>query len=136
MKLREILKSLANAIAEEAERNPKFEAKIWEVFGSSEDFRADSSSRNRAQSSQSKMSRGRHRRPAAVLDPVQVVQEGEQALRDQLSSLTVEQLKDVVADYGMDPSKRAMRWRRPDRITNYIIEVSLARSRKGDAFRS
>ena len=32
-----------------------------------------------------------------------LVRENEQVLREQLSPLTLEQFKDIVADYGMDP---------------------------------
>ena len=39
--------------------------------------------------------------PAAVLDPVVVVGDGEDALRGQLSALSLDQLRDVVAEYGL-----------------------------------
>ena len=69
-------------------------------------------------------------------DAMQKVQENEQVLREQLSVLTVDQLKDVVADHDMDPSKLVMKWRTRERIVNHIVELAMSRSRKGDAFRS
>ena len=71
-----------------------------------------------------------------MLDPIQLIHEGESQLRAGLSELTLEQLKDIVADYAMDPGKRVMRWKRADRIADQIVELSLARAQKGDAFRS
>ena len=50
--------------------------------------------------------------------------------------ITVEELKDIVADHGMDPGKLVMKWKSPDRIIDRIVEISVGRTRKGDAFRS
>jgi hypothetical protein len=57
-------------------------------------------------------------------------------LRSELSSLDIEQLKDVVAQYGMDPGKLVMKWKDAARIIDRIVELSLTRSTKGDAFRA
>jgi hypothetical protein len=46
----------------------------------------------------------------------------------------LEQLKDIVADYGMGPGKLVMKWKTPDRIIGRIVELSLARAVKGDVF--
>ncbi len=80
--------------------------------------------------------RPRHRRPPALLDPVELARESENALRGQLAQLTVEELKDIVADHGMDPGKLVMKWKSPERIIDRIVEISVGRTRKGDAFRS
>jgi len=48
----------------------------------------------------------------------------------------LEQLKDIVADYGMDPGKLVMKWKSSDKVIDRIVEISLARAQKGDAFRS
>ena len=136
MKLRRTLQNLAKAISEEAERNPEFESRIRAAIGLPEaDKGSSSSSRNEA-TSQTSVRRQRNRRTPAVLDPVQIVQESEQSLREQLALLTIEQLKDIVADYGMDPNKLVMKWRTSERIVNHIVEMAISRSRKGDAFRS
>jgi hypothetical protein len=55
-------------------------------------------------------------------------------LRQSLAPLNLEQLKDIIADYGMDPSKLAMKWKTPKRIIDRIVEVSLGRAAKGDVF--
>jgi hypothetical protein len=53
-----------------------------------------------------------------------------------LGELTLEQLKDIVADYGMDPGKLVLKWKTPDRIIGRIIEVSIGRAKKGQGFLS
>jgi hypothetical protein len=52
-----------------------------------------------------------------------------------LGKLDIEQLRDVVADYGMDTGKLVIKWRTPDRIIDRIVEVSRQRAHKGSAFR-
>ena len=47
--------------------------------------------------------RSRHRRTPAILDPVELARENEAVLHAQLSSLTLEQLKDIVAGYRKVP---------------------------------
>jgi hypothetical protein len=56
--------------------------------------------------------------------------------RTRLAALSIEQLKDIVAEFGMDPgklvikSKNAERNHRPDR------GISMPRAQNADAFRS
>jgi len=50
--------------------------------------------------------------------------------------LNIEQLKDMVAEHGMDQAKLAMKWRTSDRLVDLIASTVAARARKGDAFRS
>ena len=75
------------------------------------------------------------RRAPGRLDPFDVLASGEDALRLRLAELSVEDLKDVVAEHGMDHTKLAMRWRRPERLIDLIVSETKARLTKGDAFR-
>ncbi|TCM80016.1 hypothetical protein EV216_12154 [Rhodovulum steppense] len=70
------------------------------------------------------------------LDPVSVAREGEAALRERLAALSFEQLRDIVADYGMDPGKLVMKWKDQARVLDRIVEVSISQAAKGDAFRA
>jgi hypothetical protein len=70
-----------------------------------------------------------------VLDPFDAAAEGEQALRQALAGLDVEQLKDIVAEQGMDPANLALKWKRNDRLVDLIVTTVNQRSRKGEAFR-
>jgi hypothetical protein len=69
------------------------------------------------------------------LDPVALAAQGEEALRNRLAALTLDQLKDIVADHGMDRDRLVMKWRKPNRVIDRIVEVSISRAHKGDAFR-
>ena len=75
-----------------------------------------------------------NRRAAAVLDPISLAREGEDVLRSKLDALTLEQLKDVVAEHGMDPGRLVMKWKTPDRVIDRIVEYSVVRAKKGEAF--
>ena len=136
MELKRAMQNLAKAISEEAERNPDFEARIRKALGLPAADDSDSRSGQATHMPGTGPPRRRNRRSPAVLDPVQLAQESEQLLREQLALLSLEQLKDIVADHGMDPSKLAMKWKTPERIANHIVEMAISRSRKGDAFRS
>ena len=136
MDLSRAMRNLAIVISEEADRNPEFERRVQEALGLLATEGKNSRSRKETDAVTTGSTRGRNRRTPAVLDPIQIVQESEENLCEQLSPLTVDQLKDIVADYGMDPSKLVMKWKNRERIVNHIVEMAISRSRKGDAFRS
>src|SRR5688572_18970256 len=79
---------------------------------------------------------GGGRRPPAVLDPLAIWREDPALLEPRLRELDIEQLKDVVAHYGLDPSRLALKWKKPDRLINLITEGVQARATKGEAFRA
>jgi len=124
MKLRTALQGLVRAIVEETERNAEFARKVESSLGMGGGTPAPSG-RN---------PKGGNRRTPAVLNPIEVARQGEEALRQRLGALSLEQLKDVVADYGMDPGKLVMKWKTPQRIIDRIVEFSMARAVKGDVF--
>ena len=124
MKLKKALQGLVKAILDEAEQNPAFAQKVEAAL----DIDRSSIAANW------KPKRSTVRRTPAILDPIDTVRLGEQPLRHRLASLSVEQLKDIVADYGMDPGKLVMKWNSPQRIIDRIVEFSLSRATKGDAF--
>ena len=109
-------------IADEADVNPEFDAKLREVL-------------QLIGEGKSVATPGRRRRSPAVLDPVLMARTGEAQLREELHALNIEQLKDIVAQYSMDPDKLVMKWKTHARIVERIVEVSMQRATKGDAFR-
>lgn len=129
------LYKLARIISDEAKRNPEFAEELRTVLEPPAKARRNSKD-SRKRSTAAGISRPANRRPPAVLDPVALAQRGEEALRTALSSLSLEQLKDIVADYGMDQKKLVMKWKTPSRVIDRIVEVSISRAQKGDAFLS
>jgi hypothetical protein len=50
--------------------------------------------------------------------------------------LSLEQLRDIVAEFGMDPGKLVLKWKSPQKVIDRIVEISMPRAQKGDAFRA
>lgn len=132
MSLRITLQKLVEVVSDEAERNPDFSNRLKTVLKSAVPESRPVSTASTAP----RQRRARNRRPPAVLDPIQLAAQGEEALRTALEPLTLDQLKDIVADYGMDQDKLVMKWRKSHRVIERIIETSIRRAHKGDAFRS
>ena len=81
-------------------------------------------------------SRPKNRRGAPALDPYAEIKQGEQVLRQKLTSLSVDQLKDIVSGYALDASRLALKWKDPARLIDLIITTVRSRMEKGDGFRS
>jgi hypothetical protein len=76
------------------------------------------------------------RRTPGVIDPFTVFAEsGETGLRLRLKELTLEQLRDIISEHGMDHDRLAMKWKDPQRVIDRIVERVGSRVAKGSAFR-
>jgi hypothetical protein len=133
--MKKVLNALFKEIVHEAEINPAFQARIEAALGLEERKTSEKSENKPREAGLLQPKRPSNRRPPAVLDPVHLARQGEDVLRTQLAKLDVEQLRDVVADYGLDTGKLVLKWRDPERIIERIIEVSRGRAQKGSAFR-
>jgi len=134
--LRNTLNRLMKVVIDEAERNPDFEAALIDALSSStQGKRKAPKEEPLGPVDEGELKRGKNRRASALLDPVQVVRDGEPALRSALEALSLEQLRDIVAEYGMDPGRLVMKWNTPERVIDRIVEMSVARAHKGNAFR-
>jgi len=133
MTLKKSLRETVKVILEEADKNPEFSARLEAALGMGKHSRT-ANKKSRTQTTGAPK-RGNRRAPAA-LDPVELARRGEAVLRAHLAELDIEQLKDVVADFGMDPGKLVMKWKLPEKIISRIVEISLGRAKKGDAFLS
>lgn len=125
MNIKKPLKAFMAVITEEADRNPEFAEKLAVALG------LDKSNRKVKQP----VKRRSRRRTPAVLDPVALYSEGEALLREKLGLLDLEQLRDIVAECGMDPGKLVMKWKTEQRVIEHIVEVAGTRAKKGQAFR-
>lgn len=142
MKIRILLAQLVEVVADEAEHNSAFRHRLEAALSlrqmdlpvSREDRLREPKPRD--DKPVTDVIRKGGRRTPAVLDPLGLARQGEDVLRKELSLLDIEQLRDVVAQYGMDPGKLVMKWKDTARIIDRIVDLSLARSTKGDAFRA
>ena len=126
-----LIRGLAEAVIDEANNNENFKAKLENVLNFQGVPTVDKS-----QKKGSKGGRSANRRDPAVVDPIALITEGEDRLIERLKGLTDKELKDIIADYAMDPSKLAMKWKDRERLINHIIDASRRRASKGDAFRA
>ena len=117
------MKALYDLVIKEAENNEVFAEKLELIMLNPEKERKTGSTK-----------RSGNRRDKAILDPILLAEEGKLS-KEVLEPLTDKELKDIIADYGMDPSKLAMKWKDRDRVIKLIIDTSQRRASKGDAFR-
>lgn len=119
-----MLARLLTAIASEAERNPRLARALHAAVAVPEGSETDRPKRP-------------HRRAPGVLDPFAVFGDaGEDGLRARLSELSLDQLRDIVAEHGMDNDRLAMKWKDPARVIDRIVERVASRLTKGSAFRA
>lgn len=129
MDLRKLLASVAREVADEAERNPGFRSRLIGLLEINTPRKPKSTA-----DQTSTVKRSASRRAAAVIDPISLARKGDEVLRGELAPLNLDQLLDIVAEYGMDTEKLVMKWRSSDRIIERIVEVSKTRAQKGSAF--
>jgi len=122
---------IARAVADQADTNPDFREMLLRAIHQPE----QTACQMRIPSDVPAVGRGKNRRAPAVLNPIEVVREGEAVLRSRLAVLTLDQLRDIVAEHGLDPGRLVMKWKTPERVIDWIIEKATVRSRHGDAFR-
>jgi hypothetical protein len=132
MSVQDQLMQLMQVIADEASHNPRFSAKLSTVLHHDVGSRSSPPEAKDARTAISPARRGR--RSPAVLDPVAIYAEGEDILRARLRQLDLEQLRDVVAEHGMNPDKLALKWKSSDRIIERVIEMSRSRATKVTRF--
>lgn len=125
MNIKKQIKALMTVIIEEADRNPDFAQRISSAISLDGSGKATEGTKKRHGG----------RRPAAILDPVALFSQGGIVLREQLEKLDLERLRDIVAEYGMDPGKLVMKWKTEQRVIDHIVETAASRAKKGEAFR-
>lgn len=134
MNMKKILTALFREVAHEAENNPLFRKRL-EAIIQPEEKNGKSKDATRGSDLNTASKRPSNRRAPALLDPVHLAKQGDDVLRAELSKLDIEQLRDVVAEYGMDTGKIVLKWRDPNRIIDRVAEVAASRAQKGSAFR-
>lgn len=135
MNIKRTLNGLLREVLSEADANPAFHSRLEAVLAAEEVAKPPKARSGSRGGDSPQPKRSSNRRTAAVLDPVHLARQGEDVLRDKLGMLDVERLRDIVADYGMDPGKLVLKWRDPERIIDRIVEIARGRAQKGSAFR-
>lgn len=128
MALRAKLEALLTAVLEEAERNPGFAARLEAAISGTVEA-GEALARPPTKRSATK-------RADPAIDVLALAARGEAALRDALASLTVDQLKDIVAAHALDRTGKALRWKTRARLIDLIVTEATNRMRKGGAFLS
>lgn len=77
-----------------------------------------------------------HRRDPGPFDPMMVYVDQPDNLKNRLDELSINELKDIIAEHGMDRTKLAMKWKKKERLVDLIMTTVHNRSQKGDAFRT
>jgi hypothetical protein len=76
------------------------------------------------------------RRSPGPFNPFDVFgEQGRAALTLRLEHCSVDELKDIIAEHGMDRDRLAMKWKTPQRLIDRVVETVESRATKGDAFR-
>lgn len=121
------LQAFFQAVIDEARSNEAFARKITDaLYG-------ESDTTTPAEMTDTK--KRTNRRDPAVLDPVQMMMNGDDSLKERLEALSIKELKDIIAEHGMDSSRLALKWKDKNRLISLILDTADRRASKGDAFR-
>jgi hypothetical protein len=124
------LAKVVKVLIDEAVRTPRFANSLTAALN------AVDSSPLKASPAPAKRTPSRRRAPG-VIDPFALYGEiGESGLRDRLGALELEQLRDIIAEHGMDHDRLAMKWKTKARVIDRIVDKVSARTAKGSAFRT
>lgn len=121
--LTRLLRQLAEVVAEEADQNPAFAAKLDGILAE-------------VPSGGGKRPKGARGGSAAEVPDVyaEYQQKGEEEFRLWLRGLSVAVLKGIVKANGFDPGKVSRPWTEPDKFVALITEQLKARLNRGAAF--
>ena len=113
------------AIAHEASKGPRFANALSKAL---RDVDGKPSPTDRPRRS--------NRRNPSIVDIFQIYADGGEAgLRARLGELDLEQLRDIIAEHGMDNDRLAMKWKDHGRVVDRIVDRVVTRAAKGSAFR-
>jgi hypothetical protein len=125
-----VLANVLKVLIDEAVRTPRFAISLTAALN------AAGTSPPNASSPPAKRTPSRRRAPG-VIDPFALYSEiGDNGLRDHLGALELEQLRDIIAEHGMDHDRLAMKWKTKGRVIDRIVNKVSARTAKGSAFRT
>ena len=128
--LADTLARVVVAVADEASRSPRFADTLTQAMAPTVDAASTADEAAPVPSKRSRL------RATGAIDPSAVYQDqAEDGLRARLGDLNVDQLKDIIAEHGMDHDRLAMSWKTPKKLVDRIVEKVVAGAAKGSAFR-
>lgn len=123
MDIEKILKNISREILIEIKTNSAFKSRIVKSIEQHIEFNSTKPART-------------NRRKQGIFDPMFVYNSQPDTLKPRLEELAIDELKDIIAEHGMDRAKLAMKWKSKERLIDLIITTVHNRSQKGDAFRA
>lgn len=123
MSVEEQLNAVFAELLAEAGRNDQLRRRLTEILEG-------------ASSAEESPARRSARRKPAAFDPMAVYRQEPGDLPNRLGALSVDELKDIIAEHGMDRTRLARRWKDKDRLIELIVNAAKSRAQKGDAFRA
>ena len=128
--------NLLRELAERADHDPAFGAQVADALRASGLL----GSARKSPPPRKKSVKSVQRAPKVdgnVLNPFQVLRRyGDQALRDQLTTLDLTSLRQIVRAHRLDPARISARWSSSERVVSLIVEQVRARANHGRAFES
>jgi len=121
MTTKQRLKKLFDVVVEEMDSNLDFKEKVDSIF------ETERNTTNKKQKS---------KRNPSLINPYELIKQGEDILKTNLAPMDIEQLKDVILEHNMDSAKLAMKWKDKDRLISLIIDMANRRIAKGNVFLS
>ena len=115
------LRAVFKAVTDEAAQNEEFAAKLAKAIGLDDGKKAKPAAKSK--------------RNPAVLNPVKMIAEDAAALEQRLTELSDAELKDIIAEYALDPARVSGRWRNKERLVAFIMDMAHKWAVKGDVFR-
>ena len=131
-----LIAGVANAVIAEAERSPRFAKALADSVAALIDQPAGAPAPAAPAPRRRVPARPRVARAPGAFDPFVVYREsGADGLSARLTALTVEQLRDIIAEQELDTRKETGRKRKLEVLVAWIVERVEASENKGSVFR-
>ncbi|WP_020112790.1 hypothetical protein [Rhodococcus sp. 114MFTsu3.1] len=135
-----LLTKLFQVVADEAARTPRFAKALVDAVGAVAVVGQDGVALEPVRPATPPKKRAAPRktvaRKAGEFDPFQVFDsDGVDGLRSRLIPLSIDQLRDIIAEQEMDPHREAARKRKQEVLVDWTIEAVKSLSSKGSVFR-
>ncbi|MCZ4080291.1 hypothetical protein O1W68_20290 [Rhodococcus sp. H36-A4] len=132
----QVLSSLFRVLADEAARTPRFAKALSAALVVTSETPDSAAVPAPPKPARRLPSKAKVARQPGVFDPFDVLRHsGEQALTEKLSTLTIDQLRDIIAEQEIDTHKESGRKRKAEVLVAWTFDRVKALASKGSAFR-